>query len=106
MNHYPELTTQKENPYTSVLVNLFQQKGYKCEEIAQEGETIYVMKFDLPQAEKSFEPRPRILVHWFPVWFSSWISHGLVRPQDSQFLQYNAMLFLVHSFNADDHYFL
>ena len=63
MNHSTELNQQTDQTHTSSLVTLFQQKGYKCEEIAQEDETIYVMKFDLPQPEKSFEPRPRFFVH-------------------------------------------
>ena len=63
MNQSAELKQEKGNLYTSTLISLFQQKGYKCAEIAQEDETIYVMKVDLPPKEKSFEPKPRILVH-------------------------------------------
>ena len=63
MNHPDEQNQQKSLFYTSTLISLFEKKGYKCEAINRDKETIYVMKSELSKMEKSFEPRPRIMTH-------------------------------------------
>ena len=60
MNPFVEQTQDKNLLYTSTLRSLFEQKGYDCDKIDQDEETIYVMKFELTQGEKSFQPKPKI----------------------------------------------
>lgn len=63
MNHPNERNQEKSQTYTSTLINLFEQKGYECEEITEEEDTVYVMKFMLSNQEKGFEPKPKISIH-------------------------------------------
>jgi hypothetical protein len=63
MNRPTEQNQEKSQTNTSSLISLFKQKGYECEEIARDKDTIYVMKFELSQQMRPFEPKPRITVH-------------------------------------------
>ena len=63
MNRPTEQNQQKSQTHTSVLINLFQKKGYECEEINRDEETIYVMKYEFSQQQKPFEPKPKITIN-------------------------------------------
>ena len=60
MTHPVEQNQEKSLLYTSTLISLFEDKGYNCEAIKRDQETIYVMKFDRPKRSEPFEPRERI----------------------------------------------
>ena len=60
MNPSAEQNQDQNLLYTSPLISLFEQKGYDCKKIDQGEETIYVMKFELTQRDKSFQPKPKI----------------------------------------------
>ena len=63
MNHPDEQNPDKSPFYTSPLIRLFEQKGYQCEAINCDNETIYVMTSDFSREEKSPETRSRIIAH-------------------------------------------
>lgn len=63
MNHPDEQNQEKRIFYTSPLISLFEQKGYQCQAINSDNETIYVMKSELSKNEKSFEPGTKSFVH-------------------------------------------
>ena len=63
MNRPTEQNQEKNQTYTSTLISLFEQKGYECEEINLDKDTVYLMKYQLSSQEKPFEPKPRITVN-------------------------------------------
>jgi hypothetical protein len=63
MNHPFKQNQQKSKTYTSTLISLFEKKGYQCEEINGDCETIYIMKSDLSRKEKSPERQPRLTIN-------------------------------------------
>jgi len=63
MNRPTEQNQEKSQTYTSALLNLFEQKGYQCEAITHEQDTIYVMKHELNQKRKPFEAKPKISIN-------------------------------------------
>ena len=62
MNRPTEQNQEKSQAYTSSLINLFQQKGYECQEINRDAETIYVMKHERT-SKRPFEPKPKICIN-------------------------------------------
>lgn len=63
MNRPTEQNQEKSQTYTSSLITLFKKKGYECEEINRDEETIYMMKYEFSQQRKPFEPKPKITIH-------------------------------------------
>jgi hypothetical protein len=62
MNHPTEQNQENSQTYISSLISLFEQKGYECEEIVGDSDTLYVMKYDVPSHSKPFEPKPKMTV--------------------------------------------
>ena len=63
MNFPTEQNQEQSETYTSALISLFKQKGYECEKINRDKDTIYVMKYEFSQQRKPFEPKPKITIH-------------------------------------------
>ena len=63
MNHPTEQNPEKSQTYTSALISLFEKKGYQCEEINRDKDTIYVMKYEFSQQRRPFEPKSKITIH-------------------------------------------
>lgn len=60
MNHPFEQNREKNNSSISTLISLFEKKGYQCEKIPGDKETIYVLKSELSWKEKSLQPKVAI----------------------------------------------
>jgi hypothetical protein len=63
MNLPNEQNQEKSETHTSALISLFKKKGYECEKINSDKDTIYVMKYEFSQQQKPFEPKPKITIH-------------------------------------------
>ena len=63
MNHPVEQNQEKGLYYTSALIRLFEQKGYTCEELSIDNDTVYVMKSNFSQKENVLAPKPKITVN-------------------------------------------
>ena len=61
MNHPFEQNREKNNSSISTLISLFEKKGYQCEKITGDKETIYVLKSELSWKEKS--PQPKVAIN-------------------------------------------
>ena len=63
MNPTLDQNREKSILHTSNLIRLFEQKGYLCEEISRDKETIYLMKSDFSKREKVPASNPKVTVH-------------------------------------------
>lgn len=61
MNYQAE-TPEKQTVHVSNLLCLFESKGYECEEIRNQKETLYIFKIDKPYRDYVKEPNPNWLV--------------------------------------------